>query len=289
MKLDYQEIMDMPEPRNRVDVETIDSISGVYLQLVHKFTRLLEEARQIKVCWLQQERIDLYAKRLAANQREYQCLNKQRRQGEIANFCLRVREWVLSNPERRMKIRRLIGEARIKKWHAKNLAFKARLQLPSIPNTKRGQTTAPQADPYGLPPPDYNRKNTNRQEVGNWYRLPPICKQPNPHHPRRPHINKSHLGMRHLGMKNCTNKRGAVKQGWVLPTNGGMRRAIPSIVFWPAELTLDDEHRDVPQAKPEKKVLRRPTPIIVHEEWLQKNTETDTSQTGKHTAKEWPD
>ena len=282
MNLNYQEIMELPEPRDGTDVETMDSICGVYAQLVRKFTRLLAEARQVKICWLQQERIDLYAKRLAANQREYRCKKRQRRHGEMFNFCLRVREWVLSCTDRRLKIRNLIGEARIAKWHARKYAQNTELaqnpeftqnpelpknkesQFPPMPMSNRNWLANPQSDPYEIPSPNYNRTNTNRQEVGNWYHLPYIRKR-------------------------CAGKNGPDAQGMALPAKNGMRRAIPSVVFWPAELALDYVHNGVQQIASENPVRKRPPPMIMKEQYPQENTETFPSHMGVHTAKEWPD
>lgn len=280
MKLNYQEIMELPEPWDGADVGTLDSICGVYAHLVAKFTRLLAEARQVKICWMQQERIDLYAKRLAANQRECRCKERQLRQGEMFNFCLRVREWVLSCSERRLKIRLLIGDARIAKWHARKLvqnpefAQNKEPQFPPMPITNHDRLVNPQVNPYGVSSPNYNRKNTNRQEVRNWYRLPYIGIQ-------SPDKNGQD--------KNGQDKHGPDRQAMILPAKGGMRRAIPSVVFWPDELALDYVHSKAQQTTAEKPARKRPAPIILKEEYPQENTGTYPSQIGAHIAKEWPD
>lgn len=320
MKLDYQEIMELPEPDDGADVGTMETICGVYAQLVAKFTRLLDEARQIKVCWLQEERVTLYAKRLAANQREYRCADKQRRQGEMFNFCLRVREWVLGNAERRLKMRALIGEARIAKWHDKKLIWDVKKQTSLTPNINRNEAGRIPIKADDCCPPAGNVKAFRRQEVRNWYRLPHFRKSLKTHSFRGAHINMSHLNMNHLNMDHLNmnhlglsplgkasvsvNRSDAGKGTTGKPAPKGMRRAMPAVVFWPDELALDYVHSPnppqiTPEKFPESPVQECRTRSDLKSECSQENTgkkllnnkgdPPHIMQMDTHAAKEWPD
>ncbi len=222
----------MREPCGSVDVETMGAICGVYGKLVAKFSRLLGEARQITIRWMREERTAFYAKRLAANQREYASMDRQRRAGEIANLCLRVREWVLSCPARRAHLRALIGEARIDIWQDRRLAAQIqannpRQEMAPIETTRHQNRSAS---------PVVGRKTAARYQVRNWYRLPYISQTINGRRPTSSRVAKQPV---HQDGHETPRP----------PIGGGMCRAVPAVVFWPDELAASYVHR--PQTVPE--------------------------------------
>ncbi|MBL4870693.1 MAG: hypothetical protein JKX72_07040 [Robiginitomaculum sp.] len=269
MNLNYQEIMELPEPAHGVDVGTMESICEVYAQLVAKFTRLLEEARQIKVCWMQEERIAIYAKRLADNQRQYRCIERQRRAGEITNFCLLVREWVLSCPKRRLRLRALIGESRIAKWQDRRLAYKNRVGSPLAPTKHQVM----------------GNKTARRYEVRNWYRLPSVSQHINTLRPKPPCVD-----MQHIRLHIRSVPKPVRKEIPLTPAAHGMCRAVPAVVFWPDELAPDYVHgSDKQQVPQEKPVWEHSARRTCETEKLLEYTGAKLSHMGATTAKEWPD
>ncbi len=259
MNLDYQEIMALPEPENGADVGTLDSMQDVYHQVVGKFTRLVDEAKRMKMCFLQEKRVAKLTKNLTYFKRVHRYLHNQYLKGQRVNFCLRVRTWVLSSSARRAKVRALIGDKRIEKWQEKKLILAARKDMLSgawrrsslwhdlllTEARNGGQTPLPTTNDSlvneGLCPKEHEKtgrenRTSRRGSVGNWYRLPSLPRQINP-------------------------RRGQNGDGRVMASVGGMRRAVPSVVFWPDELGVDDLQAQDPSVKSQDQ--KRPCPPML--------------------------